>query len=144
LTASQWKELEVEANLAETDRIRRFLREMLHGMSFAEEELMKLELALHEVFVNIVSHAFPDGDGHITIRFRHENDVFYVEVRDRGTPFNPDKVPPLDLDKKLRSGTAGGFGIYLFKTLADGYSYRRDGNENVLTLFKRIPRVERI
>jgi anti-sigma regulatory factor (Ser/Thr protein kinase) len=36
-------------------------------------------------------------------------------------------------------GTRGGLGIYLFKTLMDEYSYKRDSDENVLTIRKRIP-----
>ena len=138
MTAPRWKEIEVKADLAEIERIRGFLGEMLREMDCGEEESMKLELASHEILVNIVRHAYPNGSGPIKIRFWNEEDVFYMESRDRGVPFNPAEVPPLDLEQKIHSGTAGGFGIYLFKTLTDGYSYKRDGDENVLTIFKRI------
>jgi serine/threonine-protein kinase RsbW len=138
LTAPRWKEIEVKADLAEIERIRGLLAEMLREMNCVEEESMKLELASHEILVNIVRHAYANGSGPIKVRFWSEEDVFYMEARDRGVPFNPAEVPPLDLEQKIRSGTAGGFGIYLFKTLTDGYSYKRDGNENVFTIFKRI------
>ena len=138
MTAPRWKEIEVKADLAEIERIRGFLKEMLRKMDCVEEESMKLELASHEILVNIVRHAYPNESGPIKIRFWNEGDVFYMEARDRGVPFNPAEVPPLDLEKKIRLGTAGGFGIYLFKTLTDGYSYKRDGDENILTIFKRI------
>ena len=138
MTAPQWKEIEVKADLAEIERIRGFLQELLYERNCAEEESIKLELAFHEILVNIVRHAYPKGSGPIKVRFWSEEDVFYLEARDHGVPFNPAEVPPLDLERKIRSGTAGGFGIHLFKTLTDGYSYKRDGDENVLTIFKRI------
>ena len=130
--------MEVKADLAEIERIRGFLAEMLREMNCVEEESMKLNLAFHEILVNIVSHAYPNGSGPIKVKLWNEEDDFYLEVRDRGRAFNPVEVPPLDLEQKINSGTAGGFGIYLFKTLTDGYSYKRDGVENVLTIFKRI------
>jgi anti-sigma regulatory factor (Ser/Thr protein kinase) len=134
----QWKEIKVKADLAEIDRVRAFLCQSLHKSPVAEEIAMKLELALHEIFVNIVLHAYPEGKGSIVIRLRIEEGVFYAEIRDHGIPFNLEEMPPLDLDQKLRSGTGGGYGIFLIKALTDGYSYRRDGNDNVLTIHKRV------
>ena len=138
MIAPEWKELRVKADLAEIEQVRGFLRQMLHGIIIAEEETMKLELALHQIFVNVVMHAYPNGDGAMTIRIRSDDDTFCIEIRDRGIPFNPDEIPPVDLDKKIQLGTSGGLGIYLFKTLMDEYSYKRDGDENVLTICKRI------
>jgi serine/threonine-protein kinase RsbW len=138
LIAPEWKELRVKADLAEIERVRGFLRQRMHGIIIAEEETIKLELALHEIFVNVVLHAYPKGDGDVTIRIRSDEDAFCIEIRDRGIPFNPDEIPPIDLEKKIDLGTRGGLGIYLFKTLMDEYSYKHDGDENVLTIRKRI------
>jgi anti-sigma regulatory factor (Ser/Thr protein kinase) len=140
LIAPEWKERKVKADLAEIEQVRGFLWEMLDGISLAEEESLKLELALHEVFVNIVMHAYPDANANndILIRFRNDDDVICMEIRDRGIPFNPENMPPFDLEKKIQSGTQGGFGIYLSKTLTDEYSYKREGDENVIAIRKRI------
>jgi serine/threonine-protein kinase RsbW len=138
LIAPEWKEIRVKADLAETERVRDFLRQMMHGIIIAEEETIKLELALHEIFVNVVMHAYPDREGDMTIRIRSDESAFCVEIRDRGIPFNPDEIPPIDLEKKIQLGTRGGLGVYLFKTLMDEYSYKRDGDENVLTICIRI------
>ena len=138
LIAPEWNELRVKADLAEIERVRDFLRQRMHGIIIAEEETIKVELALHEIFVNVVMHAYPNGDGDVVIRIQSDENAFCIEIRDRGIPFNPDEIPPIDLDKKILLGTGGGLGIYLFKTLMDEYSYRRDGDENVLTICKRI------
>jgi serine/threonine-protein kinase RsbW len=138
LIAPEWKDLKVKADLAEIERVRGFLHQMLHGIIIAEEETMKMELALHEIYVNVVMHAYPNGTGAVTIRIRSYEDNFCIEIRDRGIPFNPDEIPPIDIEKKIQLGTPGGLGIHLFKTLMDEYSYKRDGDENILTICKRI------
>jgi serine/threonine-protein kinase RsbW len=138
LIAPEWNELRVKADLAEIEQVRDFLRQGMCGIIIEEEETIKLELALHEIFVNIVLHAYPKGDGDVTIRIRSDGAIFCIEIRDRGMPFNPDEMPPIDLEKKIQMGTRGGLGIYLIKTLMDKLSYRRDGDENVLTVCKRM------
>ena len=138
MIAPEWKELRIKADLAEIERVRDFLRQRMHGIIIEEEETIKLELALHEIFVNVVLHAYPKGDGDVTIRIRSDGATFCIEIRDRGMPFNPEEMPPIDLEKKIQMGTRGGLGIYLIKTLMDEISYRRDGDENVLTDCKRM------
>lgn len=132
------KELTVRADLAEIDRVRGFLYESLHGLRLAEEDLMKLELSLHEIFVNIALYAYPGATGEMSVRVWDDAGTFYMEIRDRGVPFDPVAWPPPDLDDKIRRGTRGGFGVHLFKTLMDGFSYRRDDGENILTIYKKL------
>jgi anti-sigma regulatory factor (Ser/Thr protein kinase) len=59
-------------------------------------------------------------------------------ARDRGIPFNPVTKKNPDLLIKLRRGDPGGLGIYFFRTLMDGLSYRRAGGQNILTVRKAI------
>ncbi len=132
-------ELTVPADLGQVDRVRLFLRRRIHGLALGEEDAMKLELSLHEIFVNIALYAYPDGgEGTMTLRIWDDSGVLYMEIRDRGIPFDPAEKPPPDLEKIARMGTRGGLGVFLFKTFMDGYAYRRDGGENVLTVYKTI------
>ncbi len=139
MSAPGSKELTVRADLAEIDRVRGFLRESLHGLPLGEEDLLKLELSLHEIFVNIALHAYPGAAGEMSVRVWEDAGTLYVEIRDRGIPFDPVAWPPPDLDEKIRLGTKGGFGVHLFKTLMDGFSYRRADGENILTIYKKLP-----
>jgi serine/threonine-protein kinase RsbW len=138
LNAPDSKELTVRADLAEIDRVRGFLRESLHGLPLAEEDLLKLELSLHEIFVNIALYAYPGAAGEMSVRVWDDAGTFYMEIRDRGVPFDPIAWPPPDLDENIRRGTRGGFGVHLFKTLMDGFSYRRADGENILTIYKKL------
>jgi anti-sigma regulatory factor (Ser/Thr protein kinase) len=138
LNTPESKELTVRADLAEIDRVRGFLYESLHGLALAEEDLLKLELSLHEIFVNIALYAYPGATGEMSVRIWDDAGTFYMEIRDRGVPFDPAAWPPPDLDEKIRRGTRGGFGVHLFKTLMDGFSYRRADGENILTIYKKL------
>jgi anti-sigma regulatory factor (Ser/Thr protein kinase) len=130
--------LTVRADLAEVDRVRLFLRDNLRGLAVTEEEAMKIELSLHEIFVNVAMYAFPQGNGEASLKTWIDGGTFTVEIRDRGIPFDPADRPPPDLEEKIRRGTRGGLGVFLFKTLMDGFTYRRDDGENVLTIFKKL------
>jgi serine/threonine-protein kinase RsbW len=133
------KELRVTADLDEIDRVRGFLRDAIAGLPLGEEDRLKIELALHEICVNIARYAYPQGrKGDITVRIWRDEDSLFIEVRDSGIPFNPVRKKNPNLLVKLRRGIPGGLGVYFFKTLMDGLSYRRAGGENVLTVRKAI------
>ena len=74
----------------------------------------------------------------MTVRVWRDDASLFMEVRDEGVPFDPVKKPNPDLMPRLRRGKRGGLGVYFFKTLMDGLTYRRDGGENVLTVRKKI------
>jgi len=132
------KTLTVRADLKDIDRVRGFLRDILDGLALGDEDVMKIELSLHEIFVNIAKYAYPDGQGEMSLRIWREARTLHMEFRDRGVPFNPAETPEPDLEDKIRRGTQGGLGIYLFKTLMDGIAYRRERGENVLTISKKV------
>ncbi len=136
--SSRTKTLTVRADLGAIDRARDFLRDNLRGLALAEEDVMRIELSLHEILVNIALYAYPEGEGEMSLRIWREDGTLRMEFRDRGVPFNPAERPAPDLEEKIRRGTKGGLGIHLFKTLMDGYAYRREGGENILTIFKKV------
>jgi anti-sigma regulatory factor (Ser/Thr protein kinase) len=131
-------ELRTRASLGEIDRVRRFLRQSLHGLAVSEEDAMKMELSLHEIFVNISLYAYPMGGGEMLLRIWRRDHRVFLEFRDRGVPFDPARKPHPDIEENIRLGKRGGLGVFLFKTLMDGYTYRREKGENILQVYKRI------
>ena len=132
-------ELRVSANLKAIDRVRGFLREAIADLPFDEQDRLKIELALHEICINIVRYAYPRGrKGDMAVRIWREAGSLLIEVRDKGIPFNPVRKKNPDLTVKLRRGVPGGLGVYFFKTLMDGLSYRRAGGQNILTVRKAL------
>ena len=72
------------------------------------------------------------------VRIWRDRGSLFIEVRDKGIPFNPVRKKNPDLMVKLRRGIPGGLGVYFFKTLMDGLTYRRAGGQNILTVRKTL------
>ncbi len=94
-------------------------------------------LALDEVLTNVVSHGFGEGpdDPRIRVHFALDDDRLEVRIHDNGRSFNPlvdARLPDLTLPVEERP--IGGLGIHLAKNLVHDISYRREKNENRLTL----------
>jgi anti-sigma regulatory factor (Ser/Thr protein kinase) len=75
-------------------------------------------------------------------RFRHiralrKIPAAHCRYGDSGIPFDPRSVPKPDIDRLILSRRTGGLGIYLARTLMDGFDYRREDGQNVLTLTKK-------
>jgi anti-sigma regulatory factor (Ser/Thr protein kinase) len=139
MTTPDVKEIRVAADLKEIDRVRDFLQDATADLPLSEQERLKVELALHEICVNIARYAYPRGrKGEMAVRIWRDSDSLFIEVRDKGVPFNPIRKKNPDLLVKLRRGIPGGLGVYFFKTLMDGLSYRRAGGQNILTVRKAI------
>jgi len=131
-------ELRVKADLGAMDRVRAFLRDSLRGIDLAEEDYFKIELSLHEIAVNIILYAYPAEKGDLVLRIWFEGGKAFFEFRDTGISFDPRQAASPDILEKLRTGKRGGFGIYLSKTLMDGFEYKREPGQNVLTVFKTL------
>ncbi|MDD8025377.1 MAG: ATP-binding protein [Acidobacteriota bacterium] len=130
--------LTIRSELSEIDKARAFLRESLAPCRLDEEEIFKLELALVEICVNITRYAYPDGGGPIGLTLWIEPGIC-LEIRDSGVPFDPRLLPPPDLDRLLASSRRGGLGVYLARKLVDDFDYKRENEENIVTLSRCLP-----
>jgi serine/threonine-protein kinase RsbW len=131
------KTITIPARLSEVDRVRSFLRTTLAGAFLTEEDFFKVELAVIEMCVNVVRYAYPGREGDLAVSLDKEPHRVAVEIRDSGIPFDPRSVPKPDIERLILSRRTGGLGIYLARTLMDGFDYRREDGQNVLTLTKK-------
>ncbi len=131
-------EIRMKAGFHALERVRAFLRDSLRGVDVAEEDYFKIELALHEIVVNIILYAYPEEKGDLVLRTWIEERRVYFEFRDTGVSFDPRQAEPPDILEKIRSGKRGGFGIELSKTLMDGFEYKREFGQNILVVFKTL------
>jgi anti-sigma regulatory factor (Ser/Thr protein kinase) len=61
-----------------------------------------------------------------------------MTVTDHGVPFDPTAAPAPDITLPAEERSIGGLGIFLTRTLMDGFRYERVGGTNVLTLEKKL------
>jgi len=131
------KTLKVKSELAQLEKIRKFIKENLKEYSLSEEDYFRIELSLVEICTNIMRYAYPGITGDLFLKTWHRDAVIYWEIRDNGVPFDPTGLKDWDIKEMISREKKGGLGIFLARKLMDGFSYRRDNNQNILTISKR-------
>lgn len=134
--------LSIQNDLSELEKVRDFLKKNLKGLKISEKDYYKIELSLLEICINIIRYAYPQDKGEIILKTWQEEGNVFLEVRDRGIPFDPRKRKIPDLKEILSSEEKGGLGILLSRRLMDGFDYKRENNENILTMYKKIKKAE--
>ena len=95
----------------------------------------RVNVVLDDVLSNIVAYGHDDPEsGHITLAFALASDRLDVVVTDDGRAFDPLAHEAPDPTGDLETMDISGMGIELLRQLTDDASYRRDGEQNILTL----------
>ena len=95
--------------------------------------------AFAEIFNNVAIHAYKRKDGGtIEIAITPNDRELVIEVKDHGSPFDIDEVPPLPSELDEDSLPEGGMGIHIAKTMLDEVTYE-PGPPNLWRLCKRLP-----
>jgi anti-sigma regulatory factor (Ser/Thr protein kinase) len=119
------------------------LEEFGQSMGLSKKCIFEANLALDELFTNIISYGFDDKNEHtIRITISLQNDELVFSVEDDGIPFNPTEVETPDLECTIEECRIGGLGIHLAKNLMDEVCYQRCKDKNILTLKKNIKEAE--
>jgi len=105
-----------------------------HG--FAGEKISAVELALEEVLVNIIKHAYEKSglEDLIEINCGTDDGSLVIEIIDSGKPFDIFSVREPDIYADIDERRIGGLGIFFVKNLMDDVRYRREDGRNILTL----------
>lgn len=132
------KSLTVKSELIEIERIREFLEETLKDLRLSEEAYYLIELSLLEICINIVRYAYPEKRGIISLKIWNEGKKVFFEVKDKGIPFDPRSARAPDIQEMINMRRTGGLGIFLSRQLMNGFEYKRENDQNIVTMHKRI------
>ncbi len=115
-----------------------FVEQILERASFSEEKRLQTHLAVEEIFVNIVSYAYPGGEGTAGFCCELLPDPcrIRITISDSGEAFDPLAREDTDTSEEGLLSREGGLGILLIKNLMDRVSYRRRDGRNELTIEK--------
>ena len=135
--AENKKTIELVNSLTELDRLNEALELFGEANGFAPKCVMELNLAIDEIFTNIVSYGFADGEEHrILIAIACDEKTVTIRIEDDGCPFDPIKACTPDVRCPLFERKVGGLGIHIAKRIMNRLSYRREGNRNILVMEK--------
>ena len=103
-----------------------------------ERALQPLQMAVEEIFVNMVRHNAAGG-GEIGIDARCAEGEIVVRISDYDSPrFDITAAPAVDTSAPLEERTPGGLGVHLVKKLMDRVEYDYRGRTSTITLHKRM------
>ena len=145
--------MEGVGDMAETtDNLERTVTAILENFGmvadFVDEELEKrnvpmaaeaqIDIALDEIYTNVVKYAYGEEVGEVTVRLDFSDDVSEVRmtVIDAGIPYDPLQKEDPDVSLEADERQIGGLGIYLVKQLMDEVSYEYRGGMNILRIRK--------
>lgn len=126
------------AYLRKIEAICRFVGEASDEAGFDDRTRYACQLAVGEACENIIKHGYGDeGRGDILVTAEVETGEITIELRDSAPPFNPAGSPPrLDLDRE--NPQVGGVGLVIIHRVMDEIYYSRDGEQNCLTLRRKL------
>jgi anti-sigma regulatory factor (Ser/Thr protein kinase) len=135
-TQSPEVRLAIDSNPAEVAELQARLSALCGEAGLGEVAAFELTCAIVEAVNNCIEHAYEGEPGHpISLRWLRNGDGIAVEIRDRGLPM--DSPPPENPDA-AEADAESGRGWHIIREWTDTAVYRREGEENLLTLTRRL------
>jgi anti-sigma regulatory factor (Ser/Thr protein kinase) len=130
---------ELRNDLSELDRLCQKCESVGESMGMSKKLIFEMNLALDELFTNIISYGFEDDEEHrIKIEIKVQQNELLIRIEDDGIPFDPILAEAPNLECRIEDCKIGGLGIHLIKKLMDEIHYERMNDINILILKKRI------
>jgi serine/threonine-protein kinase RsbW len=144
MNADENVELKLPNSLAALAQLHAVVERFCRRRAIHPDTEFKIDLALEEVFTNIVRYGYDDNHPHeIVVRFKGNRDSVRISVEDDGRHFNPLLAPVVDVTAELAERRIGGLGIHLVRSLLDQVRYQRRPVGNRLILIKRLGKEEK-
>ena len=132
------KDITVDATLDNLEVVQNFVCEELEKQECAMKVMMQIEIAVEEIYVNIVHYAYNPEVGKATIRCEVTDNPMQVIIQflDSGVPFDPMAKEDADITLSAEERNIGGLGILMVKQSMDEVNYEYKDGKNVLTIRK--------
>ena len=130
-----------EAKLDDISEVTQFVEAELEKIDCPMKVMMQVDVAIDEVFSNIVRYGYPEGKpGPVTVELLHRDDPASVGLRftDEGIPYNPLTKEDPDVTLSLEERGIGGLGIFMVKKTMDEVRYAYEKEKNILTIMKKL------
>ena len=114
-----------------------FVEERLRAGGCPQAVILRLQVVVEELFVNVAHYAYPQGKGEaeIIITVRSGNAV--LTLVDSGVPYDPLAKPDPDVTLSADERPIGGLGIFMVKKFVDDIRYEYQKGQNIVTVKKR-------
>ncbi|MGB7337642.1 MAG: ATP-binding protein [Phototrophicaceae bacterium] len=119
-----------------------FVVKAAEDVGFGEKAVFQSQLAVDEIFTNIVEHGYEHAGDDKSIELLVEviDQSFLISIFDEAPPFNPLTLDEPNPEESLWERKEGGWGVFFVRQYMDDVRYKLDGNRNRLILEKKLPK----
>ena len=130
------KELTINATLENIQTVTDFVDGQLEELGCSMKAQMQIDIAIDELFGNIVHYAYNPEVGPVTVRVEVTEDPLAVSITfiDNGVPYDPLAKTDPDVTLSAEEREIGGLGIFMVKKSMDEISYEYRSGQNILTI----------
>ena len=129
----------VPGDAAQLAVLTQFLHDFWSAADLEPTQVLTFELALEEIFMNIVMHGSQPGSTPLVeVSLHRAAEWITMTVEDDGPEFDPLSLPPPDVTASLAERRVGGLGVFLVRKVMDTVSYARIAGRNQLRMSKRL------
>ncbi len=127
------------ADAAQLPVLTSFLQGFWAATQLPVAQALTFELALEELFVNVVMHGSHAGQRvHVEVILGLAGRRLTMTVQDDGPAFDPTSLADPDVSAGLAERPIGGLGVFLIRQMMDEVSYERVGAFNRLRVTKQL------
>lgn len=135
-------ELIIQSTLNNLEKLQEFVEAKLVAANCPMATVMKVSMAVEEIYINIVNYAYNPEIGEAKVICEIKNitsDTMQVSIQfqDSGAPFNPLSVEDADITLSSSERQIGGLGIHLVKKIMDDVKYKYEEGKNILIINKK-------
>ena len=134
------KEVTVDATLESIPVITEFVDGQLEQFDCPVKAQMQIDIAIDELFSNIVHYAYHPGTGPATVRVEVIEEPLSVVITfiDQGVPYDPLAKADPDVTLSVEEREIGGLGIYIVKKNMNEITYEYKDGRNILKIRKEL------
>lgn len=128
------------AKIEDITRVTDFIDAELEKIDCPMKAVVQLNIAIDEIFSNIVKYGYAGKSGPITVKLieREHPHMVYLRFSDEGVPYNPMTKEDPDTTLSAEEREIGGLGIFMVKKSMDDMMYKYENDQNIFTIAKKI------
>jgi len=125
--------LHLKNSISSLKQLPEFTEGIFKECRVAQNERILVRAGLDEALTNCVLYAYDEPGQDIDVTTSIIDSCLHFEIKDGGKAFNP-----LEYNKQRDELQVGGLGISIYKANFDEVLYRRENENNILTLIKKL------
>lgn len=134
------RRFETDAVVENLDEVLGFVDGLLQEHGCSSQQMIQIDVAVEEIYVNIAHYAYGNevGKATITASFDSSSRDFTLVFEDSGMRFDPLAKEDPDISIPAEQRKIGGLGIFMVKKSMDEVRYEYRDGKNILTIVKKI------